>query len=145
MKYGWSLNREYWNLLRDMCDGFQWRRVRLEPQFTGNIPLKSGVYLICASTENMHLHGEVMNLLYNAIYAGQSKNLNDRFKRHVRGERDIIQAKLVFRVLDFWYAEIPRVDLDAVEDILIKSFGPIANTLSVKASLGEGIPAGQRR
>ena len=143
MRYGWSLNAELWQTLSKAVHDYDWQRAYLESDYTNSVPNSSGVYLICASTSRIPIRGTVMERLYNAIYVGQTKNLKQRFRAHIRGYRDIVQAKNAFRRLDFWFAFVQTTDLNEIEQLLLDTFGPTANIRNVKARLGEPRPAGR--
>ena len=84
-----------------------------------------------------------MEHLYNAVYAGQTKNLNRRFKEHVSGYGRVDAAKKIFRRLDFWYSRVEDYDLDELEQILLDTIGPTGNVRNVKARIGLAVPAGR--
>jgi hypothetical protein len=84
-----------------------------------------------------------MERLYNAIYAGQTTNLRQRFRKHVQGYGDVVHAKNAFRRLDFWFASVESADLNDIEQLLLDSLGPTANVKNVKARIGEPVPAGR--
>ena len=84
-----------------------------------------------------------MKKLYNAIYAGQTTNLRQRFQNHVQGYGNLIQAKNTFRRLDFWFTSVRSAELDEIEQLLLDTLGPTANIINVKARIGEPMPAGR--
>lgn len=118
-----------------------WSRVYLERVYRDSVPRASGVYIICGRTEAIGNLGAAINSLNNAVYVGQSINLNTRFQDHVLGYGNVIKAKLTFRRLEYWWMEAPRMDLDRVEQALITALGPSANDkeVSVKARIGDPI------
>ncbi len=84
-----------------------------------------------------------MQHMYNAVYAGQTSNLRQRFRQHVNGYGKVVPAKDAFRRLDFWHASAQRTDLRDIEQLLLDTFGPTANVKNVKARIGEPMPAGR--
>lgn len=142
MRYGWSLDAEPWNKLRARIVAFEWRRVFLEEDYVSQVPSSSGVYLICASPRSVLVPGRVMELLYNTIYVGQSRNLRARCRNHVIGYGSVRTAKLTFGRLDFWYSELAPNELSDVEQLLLEALGPTANMINVRAKVGEPVPAG---
>jgi len=145
VKYGWRLDSNYWQDLRNEIDGLTWKRLYLEKDYAPQVPSSPGVYLICASAKDIPIKGQVMERLYNALYAGQSINLHRRFGDHLRGYGSVLKAKSAFRRLDFWYSELPKTRLSEIEQLLLVAFGPTANVNNVKAKIGNPVPAGQNR
>lgn len=143
MRHGWSLVQSDWQKLREQLAGHTWRRAFLESDYVRSVPKTSGVYLICASTKTVPIDGRIMQLLYNAIYAGQALNLNKRFRDHVRGYGNVIAAKMIFRNLDFWYCTLERENLSDIEQRLLTVFGPSANVKNVIYQIGDPEPAGR--
>ena len=142
MRYGWNLDSASWGRLKQMVDAREWKRVYLEELYISQVPSSPGVYLICARAQDVPLSGKVMELLYNAIYVGQSKNMRTRFRNHLAGYRNVQVAKLTFRRLHFWFTELNIQDLDNVEQLLLETLGPSANAINVKAKVGQPVPAG---
>ena len=143
MRYGWSLNDDHWQNLRREISGYDWTRTYLDQDYAAQVPSASGVYLICASTKRIPISGGVMEQLYNTIYAGQAMNLQRRFRQHVRGHGNVVRAKEPFRRLDFWFTEVPRGNLNHIEQLLLDCFGPSANIKNVKVRIGDPVPAGR--
>jgi hypothetical protein len=143
VRYGWSLDKNEWNKLREKLTSVEWKRTFLENDYRATVPNTAGVYLICVSTSEIPIFGRVMQELYNAIYVGQSKNLKGRFAQHVRGYGRVKPAISIFRRLHFWYAEVAPDGLDDIEQLLLDAFGPPANDKNVKAKIGSPVPAGR--
>ena len=144
---GWSIEPHCWeDLARFLFKHEQkWVRHYLEQEYILSVPETSGIYLICSSLEYLHLKGdgEIMNRLYNALYVGQSKNLQKRFCQHLRSNsKKIGNARYIFRRLEFWYSKCNPEHLDDFEQLLLNALGPTANDINVKAKIGESIPAG---
>ncbi len=144
MRYGWHLNSDSWQALAAAVMSCSWERAYLEADYAFQVPEVSGVYLICAGIKEIPIQGSVMERLYNAIYVGQTTNLRRRFRGHVTGYRKVIEAKDAFRRLDFWFTKVEIADLSRIEQLLLESLGPTANTLYVTARIGSPIPAGRK-
>ena len=149
MKYGWNLEKESWDRAYESLIALQWRRVLLTEVQATLVPEESGVYLICASPplKSEDITEKPLANFYNALYAGQSRSLRDRFKTHSRiSSPDIERAKRAFRVLDYWYARVDVVDLNLVESLLLDVLGPTANRISapLQGTLGSPVPANSR-
>jgi hypothetical protein len=149
MKYGWNLDDLAWERAQERLIVLQWRRVLLVEVQATLVPESSGVYLICA-TPPLKREGASEKPLanfYNALYAGQSKSLRERFKTHSRiSSPDIEQAKKTFKVLDYWYALVDIIDLNFVESLLLDVLGPTANRINapLQGTLGNPEPANSR-
>ena len=142
MQYGWSLQIKHWRELAKAVSGCKWHRCYLERDYAIKIPTSTGIYLICACARQIPISGKVMEHLYNAVYVGQTSNLQRRFREHVRVQRGrILDAKKIFRRLDFWYSELSRDHLSETEQLLVDAFGPTANVKNIKARIGEPVPA----
>ena len=140
MRYGWQLEAESWRRLAERVNEYQWKRTYLEEDYIQSVPTRPGVYLICASAP---LIGQVMERLYNTVYAGQASNLRRRFRTHIYGYGHVAKTKVTFRRLDFWYSELSSSDLNETEQLLLDAFGPSANVKNVVASIGDPVPAGR--
>lgn len=143
MNYGWSLDRNCWARLRTQAASFSWRRASLDAAWQSRVATTAGVYLICASPKHVPINGKVMERFYSAIYVGQASNLRRRFRDHVRGYGAVKDAKLIFRRLDFWFAEVEATALNEVERLLLETLGPPANIRLIGARIGAPVPAGQ--
>ena len=144
MRYGWNLDAERWRDLERTISQYEWSRTYLERDCTTKVPEESGIYVICASTSRIHANdNRLLNQAYNAIYAGQSKNLRRRFVCHVRGYGEVKRAKNTFGQLEFWFSVIEESLLSNVEQLFIDTFGPPANEKNVKVQIGNPIPAGR--
>jgi len=140
MRYGWSLEPNDWIALQKLLADSKWARVYLEKEYKDSVPSKSGVYIICGRTEAIGNFGEAINNLNNAVYVGQSVNLKNRFQEHVTGYGSVVKAKLTFRRLEYWWAEVNREKLSSYEQALVNALGPSANVVNViKAKVGEPI------
>ncbi|MCY4199811.1 MAG: GIY-YIG nuclease family protein [Gammaproteobacteria bacterium] len=142
MKYGWSLDLEAWRRLQDIVKDYEWRRAPLENLYKSKVPELRGVYMICGCPKDIPVRGQVMNELYNVLYVGQASNLRRRFQDHVRGYRNVVRAKSIFRKLDFWYCKTSDTEVNLAEQQLMEAFGPSANVVYVKAKIGSPVPAG---
>ena len=144
MKYGWQLQKSNWLELKNALKKREWKRQNLLDEYAVEIPNVEGVYLICASPKDVSIEGDLMDRLYNAIYAGHSSNLHSRFRNHVKGYGNVKDAKRIFKRLDFWYCEVNGSDMKRYEQILINTLGPTGNKINstVKARIGDAVPAG---
>lgn len=146
MRYGWQLEGVLWDHLAAGCESTRWTRTYLEDMYRQNVPATPGVYLICASAQDGLVFTEsperVFQVLYNAIYVGQSNNLRRRFAQHVRGYGNVPRARTIFRRLDYWYTGVTSEKLDELEQCLINALGPTANDRNVLAIVGKPVPAG---
>jgi hypothetical protein len=143
MRYGWTITHLPWKQLEELFGEQKWANVPLDASARRSIPNQAGVYLICAGLKHVPVNGRPMQKLYNVIYAGQARNLRQRFAQHVAGFGDVVAAKRTFRQLDFWYTGAPQEALSELEQRLIDAFGPPANNRNARARIGEPIPAGQ--
>ena len=140
MKYGWSLEPEHWTILHELLSETNWRRVYLEREYKDEIPNKSGIYIICGRASSIGNMGSAISSLNNAIYVGQSNNLKNRFQDHVVGYGLVIQAKITFRRLEYWWSEVNNEELSKFEQALVNALGPSANVVNViKAKVGQPI------
>ena len=144
LQRGWSLHATPWRRLKEIGSGLEWKRVYLLPELKAQLPESSGVYVICASPRMIPISGPLSQKIYAPVYVGQASNLRARFMQHVSGYGGVRDAKILFRRLDFWWAEVPLSGLDDFEQALIDAFGPAANAKNVKVRIGEPVPAGKR-
>jgi hypothetical protein len=136
MRYGWSLEEPSWQRLRALKDRGKWRRCKLDQLQRVHVPTEPGIYLIGASATKDD--GEPFSTLYNAIYVGQSTNLQARFLQHIRTPQDPLRlARSCFPILDYWFLEVDASELDSLEAVLIDCLGPSANRRSgIRARIG---------
>ena len=144
LRHGWKLQAEVWRDLKNEAESLEWSRVKLEREYALQVPHSCGVYLICASIQDIPIRGRVMERLYNAVYAGQTTNLNRRFSQHVYGYGNVVLAKGIFGRLDFWYSEVMNEHLRAIEKLFIDTLGPAANVASIKAKVGNPVLVGSK-
>ena len=152
MRYGWNLKSDKWHNLERAISRYNWSRAYLHKDYTTTVPENSGIYVICASTENIVMNNALLSRTYNAIYTGQSKNLRRRFTDHIQGYREVKRAEDTFGRLDFWYSTIEQSRLSEVEQLFIDTFGPSANVINAKVQIcspvmgqmGNAVPAGRR-
>lgn len=131
---GWSLNTTVWQEGWTRLGSLTWRQQPLNLDVKNRVPAKSGVYAICAHAAITPVAAGLLTRLYNAIYVGKATNLRNRFDNHCRGYGDVRPARLVFRKLDFWYAETDEL---ALEQLLLDTLGPPANRIdSIAARIG---------
>ncbi len=145
LQKGWTLDRDPWAALGALGPSLDWKRTYLEADYGSALDDVPAVYAICASPTTVPVEGVLLEKLYVPIYVGQTLNLRTRFKQHVRGYRGVVEAKSLFRRLDFWYARVVVDSLDDAEQTLINVFGPPVNSRNATVRLGESIPAGRRR
>ena len=140
MKYGWSLEYDEWKTLRILLSEVVWHRAYLENLHRDRVPSNSGVYIICGDTNGIVNIGIENKSLKNAIYIGQSINLQRRFSDHVKGYGKVIRAKAIFSRLEFLWTEIPQDRLDVYEQALVSVLGPSANEINIiRAKIGQPI------
>jgi hypothetical protein len=140
MKYGWSLDINEWKALQALLSEVVWHRAYLDPVHRERVSCKSGIYVICAVTDGILNIGIENRGLKNAVYIGQSTNLQRRFSDHVRGYGNVIKAKEIFRRLEFLWTEIHDEKLDIYEQALVGVFGPSANEINIiRAKIGQPI------
>jgi hypothetical protein len=146
MRYGWSLDREHWQILITNAGAITWNRVHLRDLDRDSIPDRPGIYLICAKVKG--LTQGVFNELYNVIYAGQEGvSLRRRFLEHCRIPKlELRNAQQCYVYpFDYWYSVVEVEHLDKIEGSLIDCLGPPANLVrkvTIKAHLGKPRPAG---
>lgn len=140
MKYGWSLDISEWKALRVLLSEVVWHRAYLDPVHRERVSCNSGIYVICGITDGIVNIGIDKRGLKNAIYIGQSSNLQRRFSDHVRGYGNVVKAKEIFIRLEFLWTEIPQENLDTFEQALVSVFGPSANEINIiRAKIGQPI------
>lgn len=150
MRYGWKLDKNSWSRLSAAIGSRTWKTVPFSLLEKKEVPEKCGVYVFCArpipgkpSATNRNL----LQFLYNAIYAGQATNLRQRFDNHWRDPMDPMhRLRACFSAtLEFWYITFESsVELSKVECLLIDCLGPTANRNlgpTVKGLVGDGRPA----
>lgn len=149
MRHGWQLDRAPWKRLAVLCAPREWRRTYLEDAYRDTVPTSPGVYLICSSVQDgiatSGASADLYKRLYNALYAGQAKNLHSRFGQHLRGYRNVAKARAIFRRLDYWYTRVSLTELDELEQCFLDALGPAANDKNVLARVGSPVPAGSIR
>lgn len=140
MKYGWSLDVTEWRALRVLLSEVVWHRAYLDPVHKERVSSNSGIYVICGVTDEIVNIGIEKRGLKNAIYIGQSTNLQRRFSDHVKGYGNVVKAKEIFIRLEFLWSEIPQENLDKFEQALVNVFGPSANEINIiRAKVGQPI------
>jgi hypothetical protein len=142
VRYGWDANPESWSRLKVITSGRTWSRTYLEEHYRSSVPASPGIYVICAAATHMHLDGELLNGLYNAIYIGQSGNLRRRFCEHAGGTTPVRQALHTFRRLDYWFTVASPESLSVIEQSYIDALGPTCNRINVMATVGDPVRAG---
>jgi len=146
MRYGWSIDPQAWSRADSEIQKLEWKKVFLLEHQAPLVPQGSGVYLMCVHppvSRNKDVP-RPLAILYNAIYAGQSRILRDRFKTHAKStSEDIESAKRAYGNLDFWYAVVDSVDLNHLEALLLDVLGPTANRVNapLQGKLGAPRPA----
>jgi excinuclease UvrABC nuclease subunit len=105
-----------------------WRTRKLEREQKAHIPTSSGIYTLIIKPDIVS-HPESAYLMY----VGQAVDLRDRFEKYITTERR--RRPKVYRLLLKWeghiffcYTEVAASDLDFVEDGLLSSFLPPANS-----------------
>ena len=126
---GWTLNGGTWQRARQQLGPVTWRKQPLDFNVRRHIPSASGVYAICAHAVVGPQSAGMLAALYNAVYVGQATNLRNRFDDHCRGYGDVRPARLVFRMLDFWFSETHA--LNEFEQLMMDALGPPANRSNV--------------
>lgn len=105
-----------------------WETRKLERQQKQVIPTSPGIYtLVIKPNIASHPNGAYL------MYVGQAVDLRDRFGKYITTERR--RRPKVFRLLLKWeghiffcFTKVKASDLDSVEDALISSFLPPANS-----------------
>lgn len=137
MDYGWTLDQQRWACLVDFLgDSVAWELTRLEEVYRDRVPLRPGVYAICASPPGQLLPQR----LYNALYVGKARALRQRFLQHCYNPAPELQrAKSVYGPrLDYWFLEAEEESVAALESYLIHCLGPSVNLKrGILAVLGE--------
>jgi hypothetical protein len=145
LQKGWTLDKDPWSALGELDSALDWKRTYLEADYGSALDDVPAVYAICASPRTVPVEGVLLEKLYIPVYVGQTLNLRTRFNQHVRGYRGVVEAKSLFRRLDFWYSGVAADSLGHVEQTLIDVFGPPVNSRNAAVRLGESIPAGRKR
>ena len=147
---GWTANRELWGDVEAEVGQLRWRRVPFAATSSFAVPVKAGVYMICASppVEGLEADEQRSPHLYTALYVGKGK-LRARFARHTgaRPKEAIRRYTRTFSGhLDFWYAPIETpTRVDAAEAALIHALRPPCNDQfpRLRMRLGAAVAIGQ--
>ena len=132
MKHGWSLEKEEWGEMLQLMSDTSWKKARLIPLETSDVPDCAGVYAICISLSECGVN-ELRSLkLCNPIYIGKAgTSLRNRFLAHCNTPSpSLSKAKECFNNLNFWYTILnvnDEDDIKRLEALMIKCFGPIVN------------------
>jgi len=148
---GWATDLKSWRQVSESTGSAEWKRVTLHQDSRSQVPAKSGVYVMCVRTRDLHLPGKLFENLMSAIYVGQAGSLKTRFSQHVRGDRPgLRQAMQTFRTISFYYLVLEdKEQLSRVEQCLIDALGPSVNSINamrardggeIKGQLLEGVP-----
>ena len=130
IRYGWPLYSDDWELLPvDVSGTGQWQSRPLGHASKQSIPPVSGVYMMCARPRCAVVMAEPFRSLMDIIYVGRSKNLRTRYSQHLNTPSPKVRAaRMTYSdSLRFWFLQIPKDRISAVESVLIKCFGPPAN------------------
>jgi hypothetical protein len=104
-----------------------WTICKLDKSLRSTIPQRPGLYSLLVQP-GIADHPACSVLMY----IGQAVDLNNRFYDYCTRERRIRPkvSRMLLKLDDFvyfCYCELPKPDLDSVEDHLIESFWPYAN------------------
>ena len=133
MRYGWTLQKQQWDLLLQIVDGTHWSKTKLGKLYQDQVPRNSGVYIICVKVPD-DFSQPLFKVIYNVIYVGKASKgtLRDRFLYHCNNpKQEIAMAKQCFGDnLEYWFAEVNPDRISELEARLIVCFGPPANRIS---------------
>ena len=151
MRYGWSPCPGVWGLLEktlsNVAKKFEWQHVNLNPNNDMAIPDGlSGVYMLCLAPPKCSKHfttGENAScFMFNALYIGSSTNLRQRFTDYANKNPRNTSSKSMKKFLDDYYGcpivfvytacASPDCEIEAIEDVLVRAFGPSINGKYVK-------------
>ena len=119
-----------------------WKHIGLFSQNARNIPDRSGIYLI------IDLKKRVLNVPIgvDVLYAGKATKLKDRFRSHysiIREHNKKLSTYLQSKILEFWFIEVDKNELNFYETTVIKEmdkYNPnLTNILKMKTkkTIGE--------
>ena len=93
------------------------------------VPMKPGIYLMCAKPPINGTSAPPFSQLMDVIYVGRSENLKRRFLAHINTPTPKVRAaRSAYAVsMRFWFLEMPVDEIKAAETLLINCFGPPAN------------------
>ena len=131
MRYGWTLQKEEWDLLPQVIEGTRWSKTKLGQLYRDRVPKRSGVYVICVKIPRFNQR--LFKTLYNVIYVGKADkgNLHDRFLYHCNNPKpELVMARQCFgNNLEYWFTEVSPDQASELEARLIDCFGPPANRI----------------
>ena len=147
---GWAADRKLWDDVEAEVGQLSWRRVPFAATSAFDVPVKSGVYMICASPPAEGFRGVEKGSpsLYTALYVGKG-DLRTRFTRHTgaKPKRAIKRYTRTFSGrMDFWYVPIESPSqVDAAEAALIHALRPACNDQypRLRMRLGGAVAVGQ--
>ena len=119
-----------------------WKHIGLFSQNARNIPDRSGIYLI------IDLKKRVLNVPIgvDVLYAGKATKLKNRFRSHysiIREHNKKLSSHLQSKILEFWFIEVDKNELNFYETTVIKEmdkYNPnLTNILKMKTkkTIGE--------
>ncbi len=148
---GWTVDGRLWEQVEEKAGRLNWRRVPFAATSAFDVPVASGIYMICASPPATSLGATAPGrpALYTALYVGKG-NLRARFRRHTGRPKESIRAytRTFSGRLDFWYASIDCASMvDATEAALIHALCPPCNDQypRLRLRLGAAVALGRPR
>ena len=131
MRYGWTLEKQEWDLLLQVVKGTSWSKTKLGQLYRDRVPKRSGVYIICVKIPRFTQ--TFFKSLYNVIYIGKSDKgtLLDRFLDHCnRPKQELVMARRCFGDnFEYWFTEVDPDKVAELEARLIDCFGPPVNRI----------------
>ena len=132
MRYGWTFDRMAWESFSELASEAlrsEWGRVGLDPLNRDSVPMRPGIYLICA--EPSATFSGLPRFICDAVYVGKADLLRNRFLNHCRNPAPRLKmAGACFTGrLKFCYVEADSGEVEALESRLIECLGPPANQI----------------
>lgn len=135
LRYGWTLDREHWNVVKSEVIEATWRRVKFVYDSCDLIPQGRGIYLVVLDARDI-ISSTPFNSFSSPLYVGHATKLRQRFKQHTIGSNDSNLRRRMSKFSNcmyFHFAEFrdyPKDELKFLEQSLINVFGPPLNSIN---------------
>lgn len=135
LRYGWSLEREFWRNIKPEVYEASWKRVKFTQDSSDLIPESRGIYLVVIDVKKIITHMP-FGSFSSPLYVGHTTKLRQRFKQHTIGNKENnIRRKMVEfnNCMYFYFALFNDYPIDALKNLeqsLIDVFGPPLNSIN---------------